>query len=269
MNSRYRNLCFTLFDDTVLTSQLEVICDTVKFICFQYECCPDTHKVHVQGYVEFVNGASLATVKKLLGEGHYETRRGTAQQAYAYCSKPETSIPLSFFEFGSISNQGHRSDLDEDVQIIRNGGSLNDISPSNMIRYDNSFLRLQMRMIIPRTISPQLVSIAGKPDDILRYCFNTYSNLFIYKSDDTTDRSPSWNGYTGQQAILMYGCNSWSSFADFLHFISSHPYTLRILYNVIQLNSPIIIWYTTREFFIHDSPEKFDIYTYFTSFLNI
>lgn len=79
--------------------------------------------VHWQGYTELKAPTSINTIKVLLGgTGHIESRRGTAQQARDYFAEPgeksgETLLPAK--EFGSISTQGKRSDLEAVVQAVK------------------------------------------------------------------------------------------------------------------------------------------------------
>ncbi len=46
--------------------------------------------VHLQGYVAFSVRKSLATMKNVNGSAHWEVRRGTHDEAKAYCMKPES-----------------------------------------------------------------------------------------------------------------------------------------------------------------------------------
>jgi len=69
---------------------------------------------HLQGYVEWKNQKTLVSLKKWLPEAHWEVRRGTAEQARAYCMKEDSRVEGPW-EIGEISKpeQGKRSDLVE------------------------------------------------------------------------------------------------------------------------------------------------------------
>lgn len=47
---------------------------------------------HIQGYVEFNGNKTLNGLKRLLNRVHWETRRGTRDQAYQYCRKEDTRV---------------------------------------------------------------------------------------------------------------------------------------------------------------------------------
>lgn len=75
----------------------KVVLDDINgcvFAVFQIERCPETARLHLQGYVRFGAAISLDTLKKRLpdafGQVHAEIRRGTDKQAIEYCRKEES-----------------------------------------------------------------------------------------------------------------------------------------------------------------------------------
>lgn len=92
---------------------------------------------HLQGYLELINRSRMATLKNRIGitRIHLEKRRGTPLEASEYCKKEG-----DFEVFGVISesNQGRRSDLQEVVDLVNQGGTLRDLwqeHTATMIRY--------------------------------------------------------------------------------------------------------------------------------------
>lgn len=63
-----------------------------EYICYQLESGA-TGTPHLQGVIQFKERQSLRGVKKILDtddvKGHYEVKRGTAEEAIAYCKKDE------------------------------------------------------------------------------------------------------------------------------------------------------------------------------------
>lgn len=82
-----RDYCFTDFD----TSDYDwVEFSNVKYICYGVEECPTTGKEHLQGFVCFTKTCRLPQAKRWIGRGdklHFESRRGTRDQARDYCFK--------------------------------------------------------------------------------------------------------------------------------------------------------------------------------------
>ncbi len=102
--AKARNYCFTAFNLTPTFDD-----GKCRYLCWGDEVCPTTHREHAQGYVEFFNPVSIRSAQRILGLPgvHFDRRRGSAVQARDYCSK-ETG---TFHEYGEISKQGKRNDL--------------------------------------------------------------------------------------------------------------------------------------------------------------
>lgn len=83
------------------------------------EVCPSTGLPHWQGYVELKKNQRMKAVKEALGDEktHLEVRRGTRDEARAYCMKDG-----KWEEHGQwIKGQGHRSDLDDVASRLISG----------------------------------------------------------------------------------------------------------------------------------------------------
>lgn len=123
--SRSRSYCFTSFKDTVLYDG-----DSINYICWGRETCPDTGKPHLQGYVEFPRGVTLSRAKAILRDPvvHLERRKGSQKQAIDYCRKDCNGDQSHlFFEFGERKQQGARRDIDLVRDIVKGGGGMRKI----------------------------------------------------------------------------------------------------------------------------------------------
>lgn len=70
--------------------------DRVRYLVYQYEVCPTTGRMHVQGYVELTKACRFSGIKaalRLPDTVHMEKRQGTPAEARAYCMKQETRLP--------------------------------------------------------------------------------------------------------------------------------------------------------------------------------
>lgn len=72
----------------------------VRYVIYQLESCPKGNRRHWQGYIELYEPMRVGQVKKILGECHLELRRGSRQEARAYCCKKASAIVGKQFEFG-------------------------------------------------------------------------------------------------------------------------------------------------------------------------
>lgn len=87
---------------------------------------------HLQGYVCMKKKTKLTTMKKLIPTAHWEARKGTHEEAKAYCKKEESRDANfnRFYEYGNDSEiaktKGQRTDLTGLKTLIDNGGSIID-----------------------------------------------------------------------------------------------------------------------------------------------
>nr|WAE42457.1 MAG: replication associated protein [Cressdnaviricota sp.] len=108
--------CFTSFAIDTLT--VPNAHKQFQYCVYQVEACPETGRLHLQGYIEFRRSIRMLVLKKLLNDPgvHLEPRMGTRDQARFYCmdyiNKATVELPI---EVGTwipdVSNQGARTDL--------------------------------------------------------------------------------------------------------------------------------------------------------------
>nr|WAE42253.1 MAG: replication associated protein [Cressdnaviricota sp.] len=115
---RFRNYVFTSFDENPPSF------DGARYLIYQRERCATTARDHWQGYVEYFTPTSLPVAKSHLGQTriHLEPRKGTQSQAIEYCRKEDTRVHAPV-EYGLRGHQGSRTDLDEMVELILQGGT--------------------------------------------------------------------------------------------------------------------------------------------------
>ncbi len=122
-----------------ITGGLGALDVSVRYIIFQKEKGATGGNEHFQGYVEFSRGYRLNQVRRLIDNGaHFEPRRGTQEEAIAYCRKPDTRIegPWSFGE--PSKGKGSRTDLESFRDAIKSGKRKKDLyesHPQQIARY--------------------------------------------------------------------------------------------------------------------------------------
>jgi len=143
--SQVAHWCFTWHEADIIPTWVP---ERMRYLVYQLERCPDTGKLHFQGYVEFKRSVKMGGVKKALGNNkvHLEPREGTRDEARGYCMKEESRVDGPF-EFGQYveSEQGKRSDLDTVADDIRAGLSFKEVIMKNLnsgIRYFNNIERV-------------------------------------------------------------------------------------------------------------------------------
>lgn len=180
--------------------------DGVNYLVYQLEFGDEgTH--HIQGYIEFANGKSLNQIKQLLGECHVEKRRGTAKQASDYCKK-ETGCLAGPFEFGTISNQGKRSDMEEIRDRFIKGDTIKDIAfdhPGQFVRNSRGLRELQALVQPPiesHTLK-QVYVLWGRPGTGKSSFWNRLSSILNRTTYTKDPDTVWWDGYVNQSTVIL------------------------------------------------------------------
>lgn len=248
--TRARNWCFTLNnyieDDIILMKDIDY-----KYLVMGYEV-GDSGTPHIQGYIEFVNQRTLGGLKKINKNIHWEIRRGTAKQASDYCKKTE-----KFEEFGKISRQGNRTDLDEIASRIKEV-SLKTIAeeyPIEYIKYNKGLTALKNvnTEYRDRNIKPNILWLWGKSGvGKTKYAFDNHVDVYI------KDGTMWWDNYEQNECILIDDFDGKWPYRDLLRLLDRYPYQGQVKGGYTKINSPNI--YITcehsPEFFWHNNELK-------------
>lgn len=220
--STSRNYCFTLNNYTAEELEhLQNIEDKCNYLILGIEV-GESGTPHIQGYIEFNNSKSLSATKKLISNRvHLETRRGTAKQASEYCKKDG-----NFQEFGTLSNQGARTDIAEAIEELKDGKPLDEFileNPSLYARYRNTFIdvsdivqRKQHRTTMTKGIWFYGPTGTGKS----HHAFELAGDDHYLKVDD----SKWWDGYKGQKTVILNDFRGEITYSTLLQLIDKWPY---------------------------------------------
>lgn len=222
-NIRYRNVCFTSFGDE------PTFRDIMSYLIYGLETCPETGRQHWQGYVEFTRQLTLKQLREILGDSHFENRLGNALEAATYCAKGG-----SYVEFGEISRQGRRSDLETLAQSIVNGASIQSVAIDNprlFIQYGRGMSLLGSisqgcRQRSWRDVKCEIwwgATGTGKTRSFFLQNPIDVSYRFLYRG--STDY---WCGYTGQPHVLFDEFESQIRLSDMLMYMDGHPLQLNV-----------------------------------------
>lgn len=120
-----RSWCFTLNNYTV-SEHINIEETKCRYLVFGIEK-GEKGTEHLQGYIEFEKPCRIASVKKLPGfeRAHLEKRRGTREQARAYCQKDGEWLEFGDWDAGGA---GTRNDLRNCMNAIKKGSSLKEIA---------------------------------------------------------------------------------------------------------------------------------------------
>lgn len=95
----------------------------IKGYMFQLERCPETSRLHYQGFFILQKRVRVGTVKTAIPRHHFEVMKGKVIQNKIYCGKDDTKV-AGPWKWGDLpENAGKREDLEGLKEAIRSGAS--------------------------------------------------------------------------------------------------------------------------------------------------
>ncbi len=203
--ARYRNVMFTINNPEEATTFDEGL---MHYLVYQEEI-GEEGTYHFQGYCELKNQTRMAALKRLLGgerNVHLETRRGTQEQAIAYCKKEESRIDGPY-EFGQPRSQGKRMDLEafkDEVMAGKRKRDLVDDHVGVIARYPKFYDTLMQMNRPERTTELEVSLLIGETGTgKTRSVYDQYhgeNELFMTPLNNGTMW---WDGYDRHKIVLL------------------------------------------------------------------
>lgn len=189
LNNPDKNDGFTLCDE------LERCC---SFVIIGLETGKKGGTYHWQGYAELRKKTRESTIRAM-GKWHVERRRGTQEQAIAYCKKDGNWI-----QHGVQNCQGRRNDLDAVRQFATVEGmrGVSAIYNLQAIRVAEKYLTYNEE---PRNWKPEVIYItgpsgSGKSRKAREIVASRGLQDDLYTKNDS---SKWWEGYDGHEAVII------------------------------------------------------------------
>lgn len=208
-----RSWCFTINNYTE-----EEYNDMCKVECNYIIIGKETGKEgtpHLQGYVEFGKLIRLGGLKKINSRAHWEARKGTAKEASEYCKKEK-----SFVEFGKLSKQGRRNDLDATRQLAHESGmrAVSRVGNAQQIKVAEKYLSYNEE---PRNWVPEVIWIWGKTG--LGKSFKARELLGTDDLYTKNEGSKWWCGYDGHSDVILDDFrDSWWTITEMLSLLDCY-----------------------------------------------
>lgn len=237
-----RNCCVTINNWT--PEQL----DTFKTFCTEKASywvygkeVGETGTPHLQCYVEFSDQVTFAQAQQGFSKGHMESRKGTSKQASGYCKKgSEQAADYEIFfhcpsqdwdgeEYGTLSNQGKRTDIDQFVEALETGASMRSTAlsqPSTYVKYHKGFHALRNMMLEPRMLdaNPQVIWLHGPTGyGKTRDAYTKYwpdEPHYVWRPSNGNW----WDGYDGESKVIMDEFRGQMPWADLLGLLDRNEF---------------------------------------------
>lgn len=235
MAAQRRDWCFThqvQLDNDAFEAAMPHLHEHFRYMVYQTEIAPDTGRVHIQGYIEFLRSIRFAQVKQLLGgHAHLEGRRGTRQQARDYCMKADTRMPgTEPTELGQwVDKQGNRTDLTTAKKKIRELATyrkcLDEDTLDSITARHPKWVADQLTMVSRTIRDPPIVTVYHGPTNTGKTyrCFANNPGLHTVRYDN------GFVDYSGQTHVLFdeFDKKPWP-FGLMLQLLDRYPLRINI-----------------------------------------
>lgn len=152
---------------------------------------------HLQGYVHFTSKV-VRPVKWFKGRAHWEVAKASGQKNYEYCTKDG-----DFVEFGTLTTQGKRTDLQRTRDLMDEGlTNAEIIRESTSWQAVNGVAKLRLALIEPRghDEKPEVYWFWGSTGTGKTL---TAKKMCDYDYDVVEWNNGFLNGYTGKKNVLF------------------------------------------------------------------
>jgi len=207
-----------------------------KYLVYQLELGANGTP-HLQGYVTFNNGRSMNAVYDMFinRKAHLEIARGSAWQNRAYCTKPNEEFPDDAapldgpWEFGTMPEQGKRSDLLAVKDLLDNGGTMVEVAEehfSAFVRYHKSFEVYKALHFQHDDVAKTVKCLWGSTGvGKTKFCRENYPNAY-WKAKDPNAQIQYWDGYQYEDTIVIDEYYGWLPWDFLLRLTDRYPLRL-------------------------------------------
>lgn len=231
--SRDRGICFTVnnYTDTDI-KQTQYALSTADYGIMGYEIAPTTGTQHLQCYGYWKNKMSFKRLCEHIPRASCRLALGSAKQNQVYYSKEG-----KYEEFGTLTQQGERTDIEEFRDAILSGMDEEDLLmqfAGCMARYDRFYQRCRNIVLKKQAklmIQPEVIVIegdtgTGKTHTV--YAENDINDVYKVEVGDGSSGSVFWDSYSGEKVILIDDFHSNLKLDYMLRLLDKYPMKLNI-----------------------------------------
>lgn len=239
--SKFRGFVGTVFHldeegrDNGKRQKLDDLLNEERCVCgtYQVERSPTTGRLHLQFYLEFSNPRALRTIQRKLGS-HVEARRGSARQAWDYCTKEESRVEegRSKGTRPEPNQAGKRNDWEEIKELFEAGGSVDDVyltNPGLYARNPVALQRLWERANKATDRDVQVLYIWGPSGTGKSWWVHEhYPNAYRLDMRPSSGE-PWWDGYANEDVVVIEDFRSATiRFDTMLRILDRYPVRLPV-----------------------------------------
>lgn len=263
---------FTFTNFEITTDYKLVIGKDIRFIAYGEEICPQTNRKHHQGFlythINQTHGArNLNKLAKLVNcekPPHVEPMRGSVKDNEYYCSKENDLVKV-----GDEPAQGARGDIKESCDEImcgkRTAEEICVENPEFFHQYGRTLDRIQEIAYRKRfrTEMTKGIWITGPSGSGKSH--NAFQNFHPETHYNKNLCDEWWDGYTGQETVILNEFRGQIKFAELLDLCDKWPKTVKVRNKapVPFLAKTLIVTSVKKpeEIFIHQTGEPWEQFT--------
>lgn len=225
----------------------------IKFATWQLEECPETKRLHLQGYIELKTSRRLSGTKSLfVGQSvHLERRKGTQQDAIDYCTKQDSRV-AGPWQLGSVATkQGERNDIKRAFELLKSGCSdltLFEEIPQVAFKYQRGIQAARMALARPRSkdVQPEILIYWGDSGTgKTRKAIDEYPDAYILTKPN--GNGTLWfDGYTGQTTMILDEFYGWVQYDLLLRLCDRYPLKLQIKGGFVECTATRFIFTSNK-----------------------
>lgn len=253
--ARSRSICFTLnnYTEEEVTFIRAACVDEVarsehniRILGFGFEVGEETGTPHLQGFIYFNQPRSFAQVHRIPGfaRGSFMVMNGSIDQNINYCKKQG-----DYHQYGEPPAQGKRSDLDEVVELVRQGKRPAEIAescPIQFIKFHKGIERLLNINVQPRDFKTEVYWFYGPTGTgKSKIAFEHAKAANSYYVKDPLNKW--WDGYEQQDVVIIDDYRrDFSTFASLLRLFDRYQMTVENKGGTTQFRSKVIFITTPK-----------------------
>nr|QNS29815.1 rep protein [Goose circovirus] len=198
---------------------------------------------HLQGFLSLRKNAKAAALEEKLGGRAWLSRaRGSDEDNEEYCSKEST-----YLRVGGPNRKGRSSDLSDAASDVLAGLPITDVArkyPTTYVMFGRGLERLRQLIVeTARDWKTEVIVLIGRPGSgKSRYAFEFPAREKYYKS-----RGKWWDGYNGQDVVVMDDFYGWLPYDDLLRICDRYPLRVEYKGGMTQFVSKTLIITSNRE----------------------
>jgi len=221
-----RNWCFTINNPT--PADTPEAWQGVKYVIYQKERGAAGTE-HIQGYLHLFANKRLSGVKKLHPTAHWEPRRGSHEQARAYCMKDDTAIAGTRVEWGDppkvdLERMGGRSTQERWTAVKRKldeGATFSELEEFDTelaIKHASAWKRYKASITPERSWKTEVIVCWGTTGTgKSRWAQRTFPGAYW------KPRNEWWCGYEGQEVVILDDFYGWLPLDFMLRLLDRYP----------------------------------------------